>query len=59
MYPLSSVRGVVPEKSIFKKQGDVVAKRYDVLIVENPEQLSVVDDCSGFLCCCCQFRKQK
>ena len=27
VYPLSSVRGVVPERSIFKKQGDVVAKR--------------------------------
>ena len=27
VYPLSSVRGVVPERAIFKKQGDVVAKR--------------------------------
>ena len=27
VYPLSSVRGIVPERSIFKKQGDVVAKR--------------------------------
>ena len=27
VYPLSSVRGVVPEKSIFKKAGDIVKKR--------------------------------
>ena len=27
VYPLSSVRGFVPENSIFKRQGEVVAKR--------------------------------
>lgn len=29
IYPLSSVRGVVPEKSIYKKQDDVVKKHED------------------------------
>ena len=27
IYPLSSVRGVVPARSIYKKQGEVVEKR--------------------------------
>ena len=27
VYPLSSVRGVVPENSIYKKQGEVATKR--------------------------------
>lgn len=29
IYPLSSVRGVVPEKSIYKRQGEVVEKHED------------------------------
>lgn len=29
IYPLSSVRGYVPPKSIYKKAGEVVEKRYD------------------------------
>ena len=30
IYPLSSVRGVVPEKSIYKKQGEIVKKREEI-----------------------------
>ncbi|HIR29004.1 MAG TPA: UDP-N-acetylglucosamine pyrophosphorylase [Candidatus Choladousia intestinigallinarum] len=30
IYPLSSVRGVVPEKSIYKKQGEIVQKREEI-----------------------------
>ncbi len=30
IYPLSSVRGVVPEGSIYKKQGEVVKKREEI-----------------------------
>ena len=29
VYPLSSVRGVIPENSIYKKAGEVAAKRYE------------------------------
>lgn len=29
IYPLSSVRGVIPEKSIYKKQGEIAAKYED------------------------------
>ena len=29
IYPLSSVRGVVPEKSIYKKQGEIAEKHED------------------------------
>ena len=29
IYPLSSVRGVVPERSIYKKQGEVIEKHED------------------------------
>ncbi len=29
IYPLSSVRGVVPERSIYKKQGEIVKKHED------------------------------
>lgn len=30
IYPLSSVRGVVPERSIYKKQGEIVKKREEI-----------------------------
>ena len=29
VYPLSSVRGVIPENSIYKKAGEVAQKRYE------------------------------
>ena len=32
IYPLSSVRGTIPKDSIYKKQGEVVAKNYGYIV---------------------------